>query len=346
MKKVFVLIAVMLVAAGVMAQDTIHTRTPKSNYFYTNWLDTTINHCTLTRLGGYSPGGLLRGKRFFHSSKDSLKIAGIAVSLATPLHGRTWNSSDSADNSYNMQLQSQIIDTSLDNAYEFLSIYRYDSSIAEYIPVSDSLCVHFRDSLPAYYMDLDMHDGFDNSIFWVDPIPVHEIFFAEPVSVIDSFFIFMTQRSFNFSGGYYSHLPINLTMLSNGDLGYDHYLCLGPYGWIRRTMWDIVFIFPILYISDPEPPTPPTDSVAIVPPETMEAMVEVAPNPTNDRILVTSTARLERLEIYNNTGTLLLERQASGTSAEIDVITLPAGIYVLKAYTSTGNINKKVVIKH
>jgi hypothetical protein len=52
---------------------------------------------------------------------------------------------------------------------------------------------------------------------------------------------------------------------------------------------------------------------------------------------------LKKLEIYNSTGTLVLTLSTSGTSAQVDIKSLPAGNYIMKVHTSLGITNKKLI---
>ena len=345
MKKTIAITILMVLVVGAGAQDTIRTRTLKSNYYCDHWIDTTMTWCSECGWGGQLNGYLI-GKKFYHSDKDTLKIAGIAVNLHTPEHRSDWDTTDE----HTLYLWNSLMDTCLDNSYEFLAIYQRDST-GTLVPVSDSLCVHYRDSTPAYIMDLDMRWASASSRFKVDPIAVHEVYFDEPILIVDSFYIFMTQRSFqqnvtdsNGRSWSYSSMPLTLLMLANGHDSSDHIASYGPCGWIYQAKWDVLFIFPILYTPEPDSPTPPIDTVAIMAPETPEAMVEILPNPADDYVLVTSSSMLERLEIYNNSGSLMLMRRASGTSAKVNTKALATGNYVIKAYTTQGVVSKKLII--
>ena len=70
--------ALLLGAAGVSAQDTLVSITPKDTYFYNNWIDS--GHVITTNLPQF-PDGRLTGKYCY--SKDTLTVYGIAASLVT-----------------------------------------------------------------------------------------------------------------------------------------------------------------------------------------------------------------------------------------------------------------------
>lgn len=345
MKKIIILAILAMMVVGVSAQDTIHQRSLKSNYYYERWIDTTINLCYETGWGGFL-GGDLRGKGF--APKDSIKIAGIAYALNTLEHDPHWDTNDWQTRN----TLAQVMDTSLDNAFEYLSIYQKDTTTGEMTQVSDALCVHIRDTVPAYIMDLGMYLN-DSYLYRIKPFPVFELFFDEPITIADTFFILMTKQSYkeNITDStgrrwLYSSMPIfigcycNDSASTHGDTILTH---SATHGWFQHSSeFGLQFLFPILYTAPPDSIAPP-DTVGIVTPQMLDSMVEVMPNPATDHIQVTSKVGLKKLEIYNSTGTLVLTLSTSGTSAQVDIKSLPAGNYIMKVHTSLGITNKKLI---
>ena len=75
-KTVLLMMALLLGTAGVSAQDTLVSSTPKYTYYYNNWID---SHSLGAMNYPLWQTGKLVGKYFF--TKDSLTVYGVAISL-------------------------------------------------------------------------------------------------------------------------------------------------------------------------------------------------------------------------------------------------------------------------
>jgi len=73
------------------------------------------------------------------------------------------------------------------------------------------------------------------------------------------------------------------------------------------------------------------------------ASISVYPNPAHDyiRIDTQSIAHVQRVDIYNSTGQMVL----STTETEISVSTLPQGVYFISVFTENQKFVERIVIK-
>ncbi len=71
-------------------------------------------------------------------------------------------------------------------------------------------------------------------------------------------------------------------------------------------------------------------SVSVVSIEKNKEEITVYPNPARNIVTVTSTGVINTAELYNIQGQKLISRQTNGKKTELDIHTLPAGIYILK----------------
>ena len=76
-----------------------------------------------------------------------------------------------------------------------------------------------------------------------------------------------------------------------------------------------------------------------------ESVVKAFPNPANNFIQISSNNEtIERIEIYNNSGYLIENHTVQNTYINVNIVHLPAGIYIFKIYTSNSIISKKIVV--
>jgi hypothetical protein len=71
----------------------------------------------------------------------------------------------------------------------------------------------------------------------------------------------------------------------------------------------------------------------------------VQPNPATDKVRVTSSFGLTRIEAYDLRGRLLFETPASGLKADLDVSSWPRGTYLLRISTPAGPTTKKLLVQ-
>ncbi|MBR4738444.1 MAG: T9SS type A sorting domain-containing protein [Bacteroidales bacterium] len=173
MKKLVNLIGLLLAVGGAMAQDTVVSIRPKPGYFYNYWCDT-LTAVVVQNFPQYTVNGggterVVTAK--YHETKDPLVVYGIAAAL--------------------MEDRFRPSDTSYDNVYEYLNLYL---PVADTLQVvGDSLKVHLRDTPVSYYWDLSMP-----SIGGLLPnrtVAMYERYFDTPVTVTDSFYAGITQRT-------------------------------------------------------------------------------------------------------------------------------------------------------
>ena len=71
--------------------------------------------------------------------------------------------------------------------------------------------------------------------------------------------------------------------------------------------------------------------------------ISVYPNPAHDIIFVgaNNDSPVQRIDIYDVTGQLML----SSTETEINVSTLPKGVYFISVYTDNQKIVEKIIIE-
>ncbi len=74
--------------------------------------------------------------------------------------------------------------------------------------------------------------------------------------------------------------------------------------------------------------------------------ISVYPNPANQYVTLSSTNMLDKIELFNVTGTLLLSEKASGTTYQLDLSTLATGVYFITVSgNKAGAIRKKIVVQ-
>ena len=68
---------------------------------------------------------------------------------------------------------------------------------------------------------------------------------------------------------------------------------------------------------------------------------ELYPNPIDDYLYITTEENINKIEIYNIMGVMILEKDS--TSNKIDLSDLNNGIYFIKIKTDKGTIVKRIV---
>ena len=339
MKKTVLLsfMAAIMLPVCAMAQDTIHSRYLKAEYFYNKWIDS-LEECEPIQHGGPLHGNL-RAKRFY--SKDSIRVKGLAAILGT----EEYDTASGYDaEAHNHGIDVTVMNKTYENAYEYLSLYRPDSS-GGLTRVSDSLYLHIKNTPPAYYLDLGLRLPYRSEM--VEIMPVHELYFDTPVTVGGKFYIGVTQRSYEVNVTddtgrvwLYSTFPVDLYGYEAndgiGDSVMDHSSWYG--GWFPGRSSMILFLFPIL-------DTIINDTTGIASPQLLGRYVSVVPNPAAERVQVVSSFGLREVEVYDAGGVCVLRRRLTGYTADLDVSALPAGVYLVRVATPSGTVTKKLIVQ-
>ena len=76
--------------------------------------------------------------------------------------------------------------------------------------------------------------------------------------------------------------------------------------------------------------------------DSLTSIFKIYPNPSSGMIHIKTEVQIERLELYNTIGQLVVSKDDN--TKQIDVQNLNSGIYVLKIYTDIGNFTSKKII--
>ena len=73
--------------------------------------------------------------------------------------------------------------------------------------------------------------------------------------------------------------------------------------------------------------------------------VSLFPNPSNGKVnLVSDIANVENISVYNAIGEIVLEDKKPTFKNELDLTTLPNGVYIVKIKTEAGFVTKKLTL--
>ena len=354
MKKTLLLISILLVIGTAASQDTIQSNNPMPNYFSRNWptTDTLSSGCfeaifSWSHLDYNYKNPLLNAKYCF--TEDSLTIYGIAVMME--IEATDW-------------MLQYIGDTSTKPCYEHFSIYRAGPEHPE--PYSDSLRIHFFDSLPAYYLKMELadRDPYLHNPPIVEVHPVWEAYFNEPYTVKDSFYLAATITSFTHNRHFtpssgeplFDHWPWVMVCFLPEYIDLDYMTQPWPEkvcsyiqdkGWVCDSTPHMLYFFPILTPNPADTAVADTtivDTVGIAQ-RMLERYTGLQPNPAAERVQVLSSFGLTGVEVYNAAGAKVAEQPATGYSATLDVSTLPPGPYLVRITTPNGKVTKKLVVQ-
>ena len=332
------------------AQDTVHLHDMRliSRYYVPVWPDA----FPIRIIDGqkYMRGWLMPLGENFHQIKDdaeymytddTLQVYGIAASLTT--EWRFFGSS----------IFSGITDTSCEFVYDYLRLYEADPDSLRQI--GEDLLVNLRYTPVSYYVDLGLIKS-DFAPVYNQIIPMYERYFTTPVTVADSFYVGRCCRPDHHDGK-----DVYLIQLADSTYhGREHSAWYLDYVWnwplfdiydsvIRGWRYDTVgprqlipFLFPIIAPLDT---VGDTTGVGIQGVNLLYRYTSVQPNPATDKVRVTSSFGLTRIEAYDLRGRLLFETPASGLKADLDVSSWPRGTYLLRISTPAGPTTKKLLVQ-
>ena len=365
---------VLLVALGSKAQDTIVSLTPKDNYLYTNWLNKdTCRVMYFQSTGRPIVSGVDTNAKSFYT-KDSLTVYGIAVMLDLPL-----TSYPSITREQDIEEMSKYIldPVTHDFAFEEFALY-VPGPNNHPVQFSERKRINFFDSAASYFLRMDLvHPMLPEDGVVANVHPVWETYFTTPYTMIDTFYVSASHTS---AEKINLHIPADTvgdTIYPARDFLYDYWpiqvVCFLPQddgegiwdmprpervwsykedrGWFYDSTALRTFLFPILTPPDSTiidttiVDTTIVDTVGIGMVRLLERYVGLQPNPASERVLVTSSFGLRRIEVYNTAGAKVAEQPATGYSAMLDVAALPEGSYLVRIATPSGNVTKKLLIQ-
>ena len=106
----------------------------------------------------------------------------------------------------------------------------------------------------------------------------------------------------------------------------------------RRSEWSDTIRF---FVPGDTTSTDPTEGISNV----VERYTYLMPNPASGQVSVMSSFRIDRVEIYTLAGQRILQENAAGLSAQIDISALAQGTYIVRTYTNRGVSNKRLVVR-
>ncbi len=73
--------------------------------------------------------------------------------------------------------------------------------------------------------------------------------------------------------------------------------------------------------------------------------ISIYPNPASDLISVCSGEKIRKVEVFNYTGQLVIQRNTSGKTVRINIASLQKGVYLFLIETENGTVTKHVIVE-
>ena len=367
-------ILMMATVPALWAQDTAWFSL--GNYYYNCWVEDSIylDHERCFMFGPQVPSPIPWGgefaKQFIVEEADTLQVYGIAAALTTRLDWEGGIPTDPSsfwwDDYYH-----HISDKSLNDCYEYLRIYKPSSDSLVWL---DQVRIHRLVDTPVYCFNAGQY--LCQSDYPDSYIPVYEQYFDSAISVTDTFFVGMTQHTWqeeytDDKGGRWRWKQMGLEIVSFYLRPEEQFPGLNMIRtitsdsnsvWTTNAPWSNPYyrlIFPIL---TPAPDTTfnPIDTTdnpidtTVGPDSTLTGIgkvdmvgryVSVNPNPAGDRATVVSSFGLTAIEAYDPQGRQLYTAPATGLKAELDVSAWPRGTVLLHIHTPAGTTVKTLLLR-
>lgn len=341
MKKIAITMLALLPAMAGWAQDTL--RSPfMENYFANSVPDP--EHWDLDQVSQ-------RGDRCGIVTKElvtgaqPLKVYGVAACMVTPLD--LFQGCDTVE--WWPEFLAEFRDTLTDECYEYLGIYLRD---ADSLVPHREVMVHKKYDTPAFYVETGRSLNYCSPDFIY---PIYEKYFDSAITVTDTFYVGVTQRSMQNPMGVQVYDHLNFSTLAYASQKLQEYhpakYCWPQennvhWEWPTRLSYDKLFylLFPIL-TPDPDAPEEPGEPASVDERGLLDRYVGVQPNPATDEARVLSSFGMTRIEAFNGEGRCVLDRQVEGVEATLDVAPWPAGTYLLRVTTPVGTVTKKLLVR-
>lgn len=320
MKKLFLVLVLCAMAFAAVAQDTLVSKYPPSNYFYTQWINTSSTGYLSSMAG--SKNIPLMGIGYY--SKDSISIIGIAVAIYV------------------------MADLNEEDCI-WLDLHKPQPG-GGLVPWSDTLSIYPGRDAPSYWFQMDLlsHPPYLAPL----PIePVYEAFFDEPVKVeMDSFYVCVIDSLSDVRARENDSWPIGVVVYrsTSGSEDFKYVIeNIRPDGHViyefKKLLYlGLAYLFPII---DSVRTFQEGDTVGIDHSMLLERCVLVSPNPAREQARVTSSIGMTSVELYSMTGAKMASYSAEGMSTVLDLAPYPDGTYLLRVHTPMGVAVKKLVVQ-
>ena len=341
-------IALMLSATAGKAQDTVYGLYTGDNYFYTNMVKEDEDlRCELMGGVDYLVGGVWA--KYLDCGTDTLKVVGVAIPMITLLDLNGVPVESTWYNYYWYYRYHHTDDTTLENCFEHVILYKHEADPVrgfDTMRALDSVMVHRKHDTVKYV--LKAAAGMRDELDYVPYLYLYEKRFASPITVTDTFYLGLTRHTANMrvdtSG---REIEIRWERLDWTSLFYvSPRLMYEPLASFNGTQWrfynqepylekQYFYFFPILEADTAQP-------VSV---ETVERFTVLFPNPASARATVSSSFGLECVRVYNAAGVEVLRMDGlTGTSAALEVGSLPRGTYLVHIHTPAGTAVKRLAV--
>ena len=351
MKKLALFLLLVAAALSATAQDTIDR--PRSNCLFT-WPDIDndkeILDCfnRFIYMQPYGPNGGCGGQiAKMYYTQTPIQVYGVAAALK--MCASPYDFPEGPSSIY------PLLDSSLSASFEYLRLSKFDSTGRDLNVLAEAPV--FATDTPVCYFQVIAQNPITTPLDpYIPPRPrqVFEVYFDQPVTVSDTFFVGMTRRMGNYvliddqywapSWGitpvivYSRDLGGSCGDLGLNDMVMEQQLVYGNPCWVYFSYSSMFYyILPII--------TPPEGSAAVSAqaPEVLDRYVALQPNPATDRVTVISSFGLTRIEVRDAAGRKLHDAPASGFSANLDLSRFPSGTLILTIHTPAGPATKKLL---
>ena len=359
MKKnvLFIVFATLIGGSVSWAQDTIVANSPKETYFYHPWIDR--DTVMLLESDFHSDPGCFNEEAYAWYTKDTIQVYGLTVSLSLK---DFW--------SYGQEIPCS--DTTMDSIYSMVRLYERTGNT---LRVLGERCAHLRDSAIAYYLLLNKW----NELYDIPmvPIPVYELYFDTPITIVDSFFVgFTFSKCAYLPGGGYTHRysysingyqdrmerrttdePFVRAYHRGGDSTWrftssiyaEHYHLYAIIAPPDSTVnpGDTIINPGDTIINPGDTIINPGDTLAIRTNDILYRYTALQPNPASDKVKVLSSFGITAIEAYDLRGRKVYEVRTPNSEFKVtlDVSSWPRGTYLLRITTSNGITTKKLLLR-
>ena len=361
MKKTLLLLVAATIWSATCAQDTIHTTQPFDNYYHPYWHNYNLGDTVICDIPVEWDSITLHGLVFNTTEPITIYGVAVAVDLKYPSMcfndwvwdsvGHYWVGKD-PNGYYDRFGEWHLIgDSSLNESYMDFYIMKVVSAggIVNVSKVGDSVRLHIKFDTVAYYLNQELTDRYQWP-FTCKVLPVYEKYFKKPHKAPKKFYLVGD----NHSAAQCIHGNGKYPAIRFSGVSDDNASVLQPRVkyWRDEDFWEEkagdqwIWLFPIL---TPNPDStfyePDYSTQTSIQMNVLERYVSLQPNPASDEATVLSSFGMTGVEVFDMAGSRVMEKDASGLTAKLDVATLPRGTYIVRIHTPMGTASRKLILK-